>query len=251
MRLVGNDHFSFTGSVSDLAGYGVQAAEGTVGNVRLGVLASDSSTVGIAGGSVHGGIQAYDTSTANITGGSVDWLNANESSMVNISSGTVYRLSALDGSESEISGGSVDEISVYDNSTVNISGGSITGEWGELKAYGSSTVNVSAGSVRSLGAWNGGTINLSGGDVGTLRANQFSTVTFLGLDFVLGEGLEWGEGYELIGTGILSGQWLNGARWHTDIEVNHTTATILLIPEPVTLVLLGLGGLALRVKKRR
>jgi len=54
---------------------------------------------------------------------------------------------------------------------------------------------------------------------------------------------------QLFGTGILSGQWLDGTSWATQISGNSETATILLIPEPATLALLGLGGLLLQ--KRR
>ncbi len=72
-----------------------------------------------------------------------------------------------------------------------------------------------------------------------------ATTTFLGKEFVLGEGL-WLDSDRLFGTGTLSGLWLDGTSWTTQINGNASTATILLIPEPCTLLLLGVGGVMIR-----
>jgi hypothetical protein len=53
---------------------------------------------------------------------------------------------------------------------------------------------------------------------------------------------------QIFGTGLLSGEWMNGTSWSTNIYENDSTATII-IPEPATLFLLGLGAVILRKRK--
>jgi hypothetical protein len=80
-----------------------------------------------------------------------------------------------------------------------------------------------------------------------LWACNSSVVTFYGRDFGLGTGLTW-DGNRVLGLGTLSGEWMDGTRWATNIAYNETTATIRVIPEPATLLLLGLGAVMLRRK---
>jgi len=51
-----------------------------------------------------------------------------------------------------------------------------------------------------------------------------------------------------LGTGTLSGEWLDGTPWTVNILSNYPTARILAIPEPATFLLLGLGAVMLRRK---
>ena len=64
-------------------------------------------------------------------------------------------------------------------------------------------------------------------------------VFIYGHDFLVGDGLELIDG-RLYGRGELSGMWGDGSSF-----------SIQIIPEPATLLLLGLGGIALRQKIRR
>jgi len=77
-----------------------------------------------------------------------------------------------------------------------------------------------------------------------------STVTFDGQDFILGAGLSR-DGDKVLGTGVLSGKWMDGTAWTTSIFVHDAGATILLVPEPATLSLQALGGLALLRRRGR
>ena len=86
INLIGNEHFSFSGSVLDLTDYGVRVTEGTVGNFGLwGFSAYESSTVEMSGGIVSGRLNTYDESTVDILGGEVGSLNIFDCSTLNIS----------------------------------------------------------------------------------------------------------------------------------------------------------------------
>jgi hypothetical protein len=85
--------------------------------------------------------------------------------------------------------------------------------------------------------------------VSSLDARNTSTVTFDGQDFILGTGLSL-KSDRVLGTGTLSGKWFDGTAWAVNISRNDTSATIRAIPEPATLSLLALGGLAM-IRRRR
>ena len=243
----------------------------------------DTSRADIVSGASVSQLYAYDSSTANVFGGGVGYLRIFESSIANVSGGDFYQILAYDSSTANFSGGSATSLLTNGTSTANFFGGSVTYltpyssstanvfggspnylrifEYGIANVYGgnfyhiwtidSSTANVSGGSANELVTHNSSTTNISGGSVSQLYACDSSTVRFYGQDFSLGSGLSldgtingW---WRLSGTGALSGKWMNGTPWTTNIMKN--SSTILLIPEPATLLLLGLGGFMLR--KRR
>jgi len=136
-------------------------------------------------------------------------------------------------------GGSVSYLYAYDTSTANICGGTAC-----LLAYHTSTVNISSGSVPSISAYDTSTMNISGGTVIDLRAYNASTITVNARDIGVHGGLSL-NGDKVVGTGILSGKWFDGTAWAVNISQNDASATIRVVPEPATLSLLALGGLAL------
>lgn len=208
----------------------------------------DSSTANVTlGGYI---ISAYvnDEATLNFSGGSANFLDAYNTSSVNLlpegTGGGIEHLYAHNTSSVDISGAIIGYLDALDTSSVNISGGRVN----YLDAYSTSSVDISGGTVSYLYAEYTSSVDISGGRVGNLQANHTSTTTFYGQDFALGDGL-WLDGNQLMGTGILAGEWSNGVSWTTEIMNHDTTATILLIPEPATLLLLGLGGLLIRHRK--
>jgi hypothetical protein len=204
----------------------------------------DSSIVNISGAANHSGgyvshLCTYNYSVADISGGFVDSFDAHDFSDVNFSGGFVNSLhaSACDSSTVSISGGSMSGLDAYDSSTVNISGGDIAGGYGggNLYAYDSSAVDISGGFVRYLYACDSSTVNISGGSITNLNAYGFygyssPTVIFYGQNFRVGSGLAF-DGERVLGTGMLSGEWMDGTRWAVNITTNGPTATILAIPE--------------------
>lgn len=164
-----------------------------------------------------------------------------------VSSGRVGgMLFAYNRSSVDIYGGRVCRLRTYNSSTVNLFGGDLNADF---QAFDTSRVYISGGTAHGLYAFNSTIVNISGGEVKWLRAYETSTATFIARDFRLGEGLSL-EGDRVLGTGFLSGEWYDGTRWTVSISANDSGATILAIPEPATLSLLALGGLAFILRKR-
>jgi len=212
----------------------------------------------------------YNSSSVDILSGYIDSLDAWNSSTVDIIGGTVSRLNAWNSSTVDITGGQVNGgLILRDTSSVAISGGTINGY---LSALGTSSVTITGGNFRDdhatyLVASYSSTVNISGGFVNVLLPNDTSrvtifggrvkqvtalgtsSITFCGYDFTCTEGMRL-DGDKVLGTGELNGKWFDGTPWTTNVNVHDTGATILAIPEPATLWLLALGGLALLRRRR-
>lgn len=220
--------------------------------------AFNASTVNLSGGSVENNLETFHTSTVNIFSGNINFLQTNDASTTNIFGGSVFYFETSDvdisdgiqkGSTVSISGGTVGELNTNNTSIVGIFGGIV----GILNVHGTplyagyNAVNISGGSVGVLAPTGYSSVNIFDGSIQSLIARSHSITTFAGKNFILGDGLSL-IGNELFGTGTLSGQWLDGSLWTTEIAQNDSTATIILIPEPATLLLFGLGGVMIRKK---
>jgi len=188
---------------------------------------ANTSTFNLFGGEVEMVVHSFDSSVVNMHGGSTPNLWVHDTGSANVFDGWIDTVQALDASETSIKGGDVDGMAASRNSTVRLSGGT----------------------VNSMSTYDDATVFLSGGNLNYLRVREDSQVTFVAGEFILGDGL-WLQDEELMGTGILNGTWYDGTMWRTNILVNEQTGTILLTPEPASLLLMGLGGLALRRRKR-
>lgn len=155
-----------------------------------------------------------------------------------------YAIYGYGSSTINISGGYVNTPNPRDSSTMNMSGGSAY--WFSAQNY--SIVDISGGSIDEYYAVDSATVNISGGSIENLHAHDTSTNNIFGQNFHYGSGLTL-DGNRVLGTGILSGEWLDGTLWTMDINENYSTATILAIPESATLLLLGLGAVTLRRKR--
>lgn len=195
---------------------------------------------------------------------------AHSSSRINVSGGGVgVGLLAYENSVIDIIGGIMHSVGIHDNSLVTMSGGTINDQ---LKAIGLSKVFVSGGYIRNRGLETGGDsmVTISGGRIDgmLIRGNSQVTVTGGVFDDVFGlyntatliiDGMD----FKIDGRSVANGDYnFNYSEWHNitgtlsngDVLNNdfypwESTATISLIPEPCSLVLLGLGGLALRRRK--
>ncbi|MFC1596317.1 hypothetical protein ACFL5Q_00025 [Planctomycetota bacterium] len=216
--------------------------------------AHDSSTVNISGGSMGWPSYAYHQSTVTMSAGTMASLFTYNGSRVEVNGGTVTGyLRPYNESSVDISGGSVKYLYVEDSSTVNMSEGSVT----YLTAYDSNTLDISGGSVTLLQVLGDTTLNISGGTIdNALHTYGSSIVTLNVKDYRLGGGLTL-EGERLLGTGILSGEWMDGTpRWDIDIATNSGAGIFISqVPEPTTPAalsgLLGMGLIGRWWRRRR
>lgn len=164
-------------------------------------------------------ITAFDDSVINLMGGYVgDFISLQNKSQLSQASGTINQhLFTQDDSFALITGGTVGWIRSETTSQVEIVGGEITHEfWADAD----STITI----VGSDFAIDGISID-------------YSEVTSLLM------GNPWDEPYRRL-TGTLA----NGELIDNDFQVGHN-AKIVLIPEPCSILLLGLGTLTLRRKR--
>lgn len=82
-------------------------------------------------------------------------------------------------------------------------------------------------------------VDISGGDIGHILANDLSVIVINGFDF------NYDYGYITDTFGMLTGTLLSGEIFTTNFE-RYGDAQILIVPEPATLLVFGLGGLTLR-----
>jgi hypothetical protein len=220
-------------------------------------------------------LQGYNDSRINISGGSVGYfMYANERSQITMSSGSMGYLYGYGNSQVTKSGGSVTYFNAYDSSRVTMSGGStlilstrnssqVTMSGGsrvsDLYALNSSQITMSGGSVynyfdaedNSKISWSGGTITGVGLDLRTA-----ATLTIYGSNFALdGTPVGPGEITSMLGGDFsnepyrtLTGTLANGDIINNQFRIGND-ASIVIVPEPATLFLLTLGGLAFRRKK--
>lgn len=184
----------------------------------------------VSGGMIARDCLAFESSNVNVLGGEIGSnLFAQNNSQITVSGGAIGEfLWSFDDSQVAISGGHIGiEVNAYMNSQLTFSGGVIGYQ---LRADGYSNVII------------------SGGQPGyELWATQHGVVTIYGSDFSI-DGLNVGYGPITVASGILTGTLASGEAINNDFYI-YDDASIVLVPEPATVLLLALGGLMLR--KRR
>jgi len=145
-----------------------------------------------------------------------------------------------------MAGGSIStSIHLSDSSSLEITDGNVN--WADTNADGS--IYITGGVINGLSAIDNSTIDMSGGVVGGLNARHNSTVSIYGYDVYGTSGLELVDG-KVVGIGLLSGKWKDGTAFAINISENAETAIIQVIPEPTSILILGLGGFLVRLRRK-
>jgi len=211
------------------------------------------------------GIWAYDNSRINISAGTITSLRIYDNSRVSIARPTetgtastpidhlprpripspwlippkIDILEAYGSSKVSISFGLLgSDIVLNDHSQVDFTDGSF---FVNLESCGNSQVSVKGGNFGALIIYApGGSIHEPATDI-FVRDN--SRIIIYGEDFKIDD-ISVGYGRIDVASGILSGTLDNGGYIYTDFYV-YDNASIILVPEPATLILLSFGGIIL------
>jgi hypothetical protein len=193
----------------------------------------------LPGGRIRDNLEGWGDSRINVLGGSVDdYLMIHHFSRLNISAGSLGIVTGDGYTQMNISGGSIEH---------------------SVNCGGFSQADISGGSILLYIASNDfSQVNLSGGALGGfLDLYGRSRINIFGSDFTVdGQSIRYGELTSILGgdrvdeplrrlTGILA----SGEPINNDFRIGNY-AKIVLIPEPATIVLLGLGALSLRKHRK-
>ena len=193
--------------------------------------------------------------TNNLTIGDGDYywyVDADEASVIDIVGGEIEELLTFAFSSADIAGGLTQKLDAFEASAINISGGQI---W-DLSAYDQSQINITGGDVGWLYASAGSEVTVTDGEVGMIWANSSSSVNIYGYDLSYNPNFDY-DGTREIWEGLLTGYWQNQVPFNISTWDESTYNQLVLhdlgplpsVPEPGTLLLLGLGALVLRRKR--
>jgi hypothetical protein len=180
------------------------------------------------------------------------WIDAHQDSRVNILGGRVSgSVNAYGASHIAVVGGEIGgPVYCRENSRLDISGGSM-GAW--VQSLSSSEVTISGGEINLfVEAWDNSRVTISGGTIGgRIAAIRDGLITLVGSNFAVnGTPVGYGDfasDYAINGT--LTGILANGDILNNTFSLIHPGADITFIPEPGTILLLGLGGLGVLRKR--
>ncbi len=223
----------------------------------------DSSTLNMTAGHISTAT-VMASSTLNISGrAEIGWATAYEGSTVNISGGDVMTLHGSGRATLNISGGNIsNSVAAREWATLNISGGvirdariglgilSISGDPILESITVSGMANIAGGEVATVTLVGSGLLNLRGGTISDVIeiGSGRGTSGFTGAVNVYGRDLAKPDTGGSYGHGQVYGSWLDGSGFVIDLGEN-IYPHVNLIPEPLTLLLLGTGAAIVRIRK--
>lgn len=229
----------------------VEFTDGAITPSGLSVGAVEGGRIRMSGGHLGWSLIALDDSVVSVSGGYISGqLDARSSQPVEMSGGTVG-LSAVAGFNGHLNfaGGTIKgKLELQDTGTATVTGGVIEGD---LYLYHDTHATVSGGKI-------GGNIRL-----GSHNWVSDCSVTFDGSNFAVnGQPVSFGElatTYALSDThrptgkpfyyGTVTGTLANGDLLNNRFII-YDDSDITFVPEPATLLLLGLGGIMLRKRRQ-
>ena len=142
----------------------------------------------------------------------------------------------------DMTGGTVtNDLGTSDQSIFNLKDGAIGG----LYAHDSSTVNLFGGAVSSLFIEHNSIVNIYGGDISELASIGNSLVYLYGYNVVHNPtGGYWEEGQ------VEGNYYSDNSFFIFDLAGQETFSHIEIVPEPATVLLLGLGGVILLRRRK-
>jgi|GEM_PF-3053587 len=139
----------------------------------------------------------------------------------------------------DVFGGVVDAMTLYESGTLNTYGGKV----GLIMIRSGAELNMHHGEVHYLHVYTGGDANLRGGTIPNVSFDGGAIVNLYAYDVTFSP--DTPASFE----GCISGRWYADDTMftiHLDAPSWHDRDRISIIPEPAAVLLLGLGGLALR-----
>lgn len=216
--------------------------------------AYQDSRINIRGGTTGSLLYAADRSQITISGGTV-WLGAFGNSHVDISDGLITNADMGDYAQISLHSGSVAHFGVNSNSWLQMSGGTVTGS---IVANNTSRVDITGGVINGGLSAMRGQIFIHGGDINGGLTGLYNGVLWIyGSNFAVdGQSVSYGELTSLLGKLYvnepirhLTGTLATGDSFDNPFQLGQTSK-IMLVPEPTTLLMLGLGGLVLKRRRR-
>ncbi len=181
-----------------------------------------------------------------------------------VDGGLVWILGTHNNSTVTMSGGSADILSATENASITMTGGSANIY---TRGRNNADITMTGGSTGFLEVYNDATFSISGGSIGgAIKVFDDAIVYLDGTNFkVNGVPLQYGDKVSDFATlinndyygGTITGNLANGTTLNnsfsiTVFDAHAGTGNIIIgtVPEPMTICLLGLGGLVVRRRKK-